>query len=238
MVSSSQVIFAEISQALPVWSQTWHLFFHFVLIISFILYDVFIWTSCEWFILLTSECHLEKRLAGWQICDSRHVLGGRYYKHAFTFSLFSTHGYFYFKTRLKFISDQSITGAHKGFLWAMPWFPSHQPTIRKGAGAVFFFHSFMAKSFHCMSGKSWKSRPDSSDSKMPMTPVTFSSSPGVSQHMWQICVYNWRPEPAYDFQGTWRDIFHHDTYLRCIRTCHVYSIQYIAGKQSVSLHTQ
>lgn len=38
----------------------------------------------------------------------------------------------------------------------------------------------MAKYFPFISGKSWKSRPDRSDSKMFMTPVTFSSSPGVS----------------------------------------------------------
>lgn len=79
----------------------------------------------------------------------------------------------------------------KGLLWAMQWFPTHQLTIRKGSGTIFFSSFFSISSWRSLSiafsEKSWKSRPVSSDSKTPLTPVTFSSSPRVSQHMWPIC---------------------------------------------------
>lgn len=131
---------------------------------------------------------------------------------------------FYFRGRVEIYIRQigPIFGAHDGFSLSDAVI-SNPPTNHQKRVLSCFFHSFMAKSFHCISGKSWKSRPDSSDSKTPMTPVTFSSSPGVSQHMWPICVCNWRPEPAYEFQRTWRDIFH-DNVLLYILYIYVYGL--------------
>lgn len=75
-----------------------------------------------------------------------------------------------------------VFGAHEGFLKRCSDVqPTNQPSEK---GLSTFFHSVMTESFHRISGKSWKSRPDSGDSKAPTTPLTFSSSPVVSQHIW------------------------------------------------------
>lgn len=75
-----------------------------------------------------------------------------------------------------------VFGAHEGFLKRCSDVqPTNQPSE---TGLSTFFHSVMTESFHRISGKSWKSRPDSGDSKAPTTPLTFSSSPVVSQHIW------------------------------------------------------
>lgn len=75
-----------------------------------------------------------------------------------------------------------IFGAHEGFLKRCSDVqPTNQPSEK---GLSTFFHSVMTESFHRISGKSWKSRPDGGDSKAPTTPLTFSSSAVVSQHIW------------------------------------------------------
>lgn len=184
-------------------------FFPFCSFVSSTSCDVFTCTGPEWFNLLAHA------LKGGSSDDRLVTLGTCF----FTFSLLSAQSLsaFHFgdgAQRIYFRQTGPIFGAHEGFLWTMRWFPTHQPTIREGSGEGFFSILSLAKSFHCISGKSWKSRPDSSDSKnclwhlwhFPVAPVSAST---CGQFEARTGIWVWGEHG--------RTYFHHDIVPRAAR---------------------